>query len=61
VNNIKSKLKTIGQPCEGILMDWAFWGYNMEEIAARNGLNSATIAKSRKYQCLQKLRGILQY
>lgn len=58
--HIKRELKSIGEPCEGILMDWGFWGYNMDEIAQRNGLKSASIAKSRKYQCLQRLRGLLQ-
>ena len=59
VKNLRSKLMSIGQPCEGILMDWAFWGYDMVEIAERNGLSSASIAKSRKYQCLQRLRKMI--
>ena len=59
VKKLKVHLAHMGHPCEGILMDWAFWGYNMNEIAERNGLSSAAIAKSRKYQCLQKLRQLI--
>lgn len=59
IKKLKKYLHKMGSPCNGILMDWAFWGYNMNEIAERNGLSSAAIAKSRKYQCLQKLRQLI--
>jgi len=55
VKNLKIHLEKIGNPCYQILMDWGFWGYKMNEIAKRNGLENAGKAKRKKYNCLQKL------
>ena len=48
-------MKDMGHPCNDILMDWAYWGYSMEEIANKVGLETADQAKKKKYKCLQKL------
>ena len=52
-------LDKLGAPCKQTLMDWGFWGYNMTEIAERSGLASSVQAKDRKYQCLKKLRKMM--
>lgn len=57
---VKSEIKQLGSECKNILMDWAYWGYNMKEIATRNNLESANKAKKSKYSCLQKLREMLK-
>lgn len=59
VENVKKELQEIGSPCNAVIMDWAYWGYSMKEIAERNGLDNADKAKKKKYSCLQKLRAIL--
>jgi len=60
VEKIKNEILSLGNPCSAIIMEWAYWGYKMAEIAARNGLTDADKAKKKKYSCLKKLRGILQ-
>jgi len=59
-SHMKEQINVLGSPCKGIIMDWAFWGYGMKEIAERNGLESADKAKKNKYTCLQKLRKLLK-
>ena len=59
VTVLKEYLEAMGEPCQGILLDWAWWGYSMKEIAKRNGLISPAVAKSRKYQCLSQLRKLM--
>jgi RNA polymerase sigma factor (sigma-70 family) len=49
----------LGEPCKQILIDWGFWGYNMTELAERSGLNGSDQAKEQKYQCLKKLRKMM--
>jgi len=56
---VKSEIYALGEPCRGIILDWAYWGYSMKEIAERNNLENADSAKKRKYGCLQKLRRTL--
>ncbi len=59
-SKMKEHINSLGTPCKGIIMDWAFWGYGMKEIAERNDLVSADKAKKNKYSCLQKLRKLLK-
>jgi RNA polymerase sigma-70 factor (ECF subfamily) len=40
--------------CKDILMDWND-GYSMEDIAQRNHLLNAHVARSKRYACLQQL------
>jgi RNA polymerase sigma-70 factor (ECF subfamily) len=44
----------LGSRCREILMDWND-GYSMEEIAERNALLNANVARSKRYTCLQQL------
>ena len=59
VEVLKQSISALGDPCKGVIMDWAYWGYSMKEIAVRNQLDNAEKAKRKKYTCLQKLRSIL--
>jgi RNA polymerase sigma factor (sigma-70 family) len=59
VELLKQSLSAMGEPCKGVIMDWAYWGYSMKEIAVRNQLDNAEKAKRKKYNCLQKLRSLL--
>jgi len=56
---VKNEIKGMGTPCKQILIDWAYWGYSMKEIAIRNNLENGVVAKKKKYTCLQKLRAVL--
>ncbi len=60
VLTVKEEIKSLGEPCYSIIMDWAYWGYSMAEIASRNVLDNADKAKKKKYYCLQKLRTSLK-
>ncbi|MEM6771214.1 MAG: hypothetical protein AAF597_11575, partial [Bacteroidota bacterium] len=53
-------LDQLGEPCRQILLDWGYWGYSMQEIAERVGLDSADQAKRKKYKCRQRLLANLQ-
>lgn len=55
VDQLHHHLNEMGDPCRQILLDWGYWGYRMEEIAERSGLESADQAKRKKYKCLQRL------
>ena len=59
MNRLQKYLTQLGEPCNQILLDWGYWGYNMNEIANRVGLAGSTQAKDRKYKCLQKLRKLM--
>lgn len=59
VEQVKQSISALGEPCKGVIMDWAYWGYSMKEIAVRNQLENAEKAKRKKYTCLQKLRSLL--
>lgn len=49
----------LGDKCKSILMDWND-GYTMEEIAVKNGLLNAHVARSMRYSCIQQLMKIIQ-
>lgn len=52
---VKTAIAGLGEPCDQILLDWGFWGFNMTEIADRSGLRGPDHAKKQKYRCLKKL------
>jgi len=52
-------MESMGEACKNILIDWGYFGYPMNEIAIRNNLSNAESARSMKYKCLKKLKGIL--
>ena len=45
--------------CKAILIDWAYYGYSMNDIAKRSNLSNPESARSMKYKCLKKLRLLL--
>ena len=47
-------MNMLGSRCREILMDWND-GYSMDEIAERNALLNASVARSKRYTCLQQL------
>jgi len=50
-------IAALNERCREILMDWND-GYSMEEIAQRNNLLNANVARSKRYTCLQQLLAI---
>ena len=56
MKRVNGLLKQIGEKCKNILMDWAYHGYSMEEIAQRAGLKNAESAIAQKYKCMKKLK-----
>ena len=59
VRSLYLYLEKTGSTCKQILLDWGYWGYSMEEIAERAGLENGDQAKKRKYKCLQKLKNLM--
>ncbi len=47
----------LGSGCREILADWND-GYSMDEIAQRNDLLNAHVARSKRYTCLQQLMAL---
>ncbi|MCE7065098.1 RNA polymerase sigma factor [Dyadobacter sp. CY326] len=46
-------------PCRQIIMDWAYWGFSLEEIAKRIGEEDHVKLSKIKYGCISKLRKLL--
>ncbi len=59
VAKIMGLMDLLGQPCQRILLDWAYYGYAMDEIAERSNLSGAESARSMKYKCLKKLKRLI--
>ncbi|MCB0669388.1 MAG: sigma-70 family RNA polymerase sigma factor [Saprospiraceae bacterium] len=51
-------LSRLGDKCQQILEMWKL-SYSMEEIAEKVGLDNAGIARRQRYNCYQKLLGII--
>ena len=56
LNNL---LQQLGEKCQQILELWKL-SYSMEEIAEKVGLGNAGIARRQRYNCYQKLLGIVE-
>ena len=56
---VRRVMEGMGEACKNILLDWAYMGYSMEEIAQRRNLKTAESARSLKYKCLKKLRELI--
>jgi len=56
---VMNAIKTMGDACQQILIDWSYYGFPMDEIASRNKLSSPESARSMKYKCLKKLKQML--
>jgi RNA polymerase sigma factor (sigma-70 family) len=60
VKRIVRILDNMGEPCKQILMDWGFWGYSIQDIAARMNVDDPLKISRRKYKCLEEIRERLQ-
>jgi len=58
-SQVLTLINEMDKTCKRILIDWAYYGYDMSEIAKRSELSSPESARSMKYKCLKKLRLIL--
>ena len=56
---VRKVMGEMGEACKNILLDWAYMGYSMEEIARRRNLKTPESARSLKYKCLKKLRELI--
>jgi len=54
-----AQIDQLGSSCKSILLDWGYYGYNMEEIAKRSNLSGADSARSMKFKCLKRLRNLI--
>lgn len=50
----------LGDPCQSVLLDSAYWGYSMAELAQRHKFKDAATARSKKFHCLKKLLAFIQ-
>lgn len=57
-NILNGLLARLGDKCQQILEMWKL-SYSMEEIAEKVGLENAGIARRQRYNCYQKLLGII--
>jgi RNA polymerase sigma-70 factor (ECF subfamily) len=59
VDQLSDVMGRLGGKCRDILLDWAYHGYSMEEIAQRHDLKGATSAATQKYKCFKRLQTLL--
>ncbi len=57
---VQKALDLLQDKCRNILMMFYFDGFDMDTIAKANGLASASVAKTKKYQCLKGLETIIK-
>jgi RNA polymerase sigma factor (sigma-70 family) len=57
---IISALDKLCPPCRQIIMDWAYQGFPLEEIAKRIGENDPIKFSKLKYGCISKLKNLLR-
>lgn len=60
VDQLVGLLEKMGNPCKQILMDWGFWGYQIQEIAERMGVDDPVKISRRKYKCIETLKELLK-
>ena len=60
VDSLLANISQLGETCRNVLMDWAYWGYSMSEIAKRQNLKDAKVAASKKYNCLEQLKRLMK-
>jgi len=59
LKSLNRHMEQLGGKCKAILLDWAYYGYSMEEIAERNELKNSYSAATQKYKCLKKLMELI--
>jgi RNA polymerase sigma-70 factor (ECF subfamily) len=55
---MKELLGKLGDPCKSVLVLYYFKKYAMESIAIELGYKDERVARKKKFQCLEKLRGL---
>jgi len=60
LRRIRYVIEGMGERCRAVLVDWGYSGYSMKEIMERHQLATVESARSTKYQCMKKLRVLLQ-
>lgn len=60
VRKMQRGMADLGEPCNKILKLFYWKGYSMEAIARETGYKNESVAKKKKYGCLQKLKEIVK-
>lgn len=60
IKALQKGLKKLGNPCKKLLESFYLDGKSMEEIATEYQYKSATVAKTQKYKCIQRLKKIVK-
>lgn len=58
---VRTALDRLGEPCRSLLVLFYWEEASMEEIARRLGLANAATAKSKKYQCKEQLKRLIDW
>ncbi len=58
--SIRNALSILGEPCRSLLVLFYWEEASMDEIARRLGLANAATAKSKKYQCKEQLKRLIE-
>ncbi|MFZ9755107.1 MAG: RNA polymerase sigma factor [Bacteroidia bacterium] len=57
---IRKALQHLGDLCRSILIMYYYDGFDMKNIAKAHHFTNANVAKSKKYQCLKQLEGMVK-
>lgn len=60
VRKMQSGLSELGATCQQILKLFYWKNYSMEAIAREAGYKNESVAKKKKYNCLQKLKSVMR-
>lgn len=60
VRQLQQGLSKLGETCQQILKLFYWQRYSMEAIARETGYKNESVAKKKKYSCLQKLKALMQ-
>jgi RNA polymerase sigma factor (sigma-70 family) len=58
--SIRNALSNLGEPCRSLLVLFYWEEASMDEIARQLGLANAATAKSKKYQCKEQLKRLIE-
>ena len=56
---LERTLKSMGPPCETILVEFYFFKTSMANIAEQVGYSDANHAKAQKYKCIKRLKNLV--
>lgn len=57
---LKEALSSVGENCKEIISLYYLQRYNLEEISEIMNYDNAGVVKSRKYQCMKKIKSLLK-